>query len=400
MSTALASRLLAHLRSQQSQMVDLLKRLALLESPSLSPATQGPVFDLLASELASAGYRVRRLPGRATGGQILAVPAARRKEPRGRPARLQLVLGHADTVWEEGTLSRMPVAASDGRLSGPGVFDMKGGLVQAVFALRALAELGLEPPATPVVLVNSDEELGSDESIPVIVRLARRVQRVFVLEPSLGPEGKLKTARKGVGRYRITVHGRASHAGLAPEEGASAIVELAHLVLFLEGLNDRARGITVNTGTITGGVRGNVVPPEATAEVDVRVTSQADGEAITRAIVGLADAPRQVPGTRVEVEVLTDRAPLERTPRNRVLWEQALAAAGELGLPLAEGSVGGGSDGNITSRYTATLDGLGAVGDGAHADHEFVYVDRLPERAALLALLLLAPLPATVGEGA
>jgi glutamate carboxypeptidase len=367
-------------------MVDLLQRLTLLESPSLDPASQGPVFDVLAEALAGAGYQARRLPGKRSGGKLLASPVGR---PRGRG--FQLLLGHGDTVWEKGTLGRMPVAVADGRLTGPGVFDMKGGLVQGIFALQALANLGLEPPATPLFFINSDEEVGSEESTRTIRRLARCVQRVFVLEPSLGPEGKLKTARKGIGRFVITVHGKAAHAGLEPEKGASAIVEMAHVILRLQALSDPARGITVNVGVVHGGTRGNVIAPEARAEVDVRVLSQADGEAIERAILGLQATP-VTPGTRIEVEGSVDRPPLERTPRNVALFEQAVAAAGELGIALGEGMAGGASDGNTTSVHTATLDGLGAVGDGAHAVHEFVFVDRLPERAALLALLLLAPI--------
>jgi glutamate carboxypeptidase len=381
-----ATALLTHLRARQAEMVDLLRRLALIESPSLVPETQGPVFDLLTEALAGAGYRARRLPGtpgNGDGGQLFALPAARR---RGRGA--QLLLGHVDTVWEEGTLARMPVTLADGRLSGPGVFDMKGGLTQAVFALSALRELGLDPPATPVLFVNSDEEVGSGSSTRSIIRLARRVHRVFVLEPALGLTGNLKTGRKGIGRFTVTVYGRASHAGLAPEEGASAIVEMAHVILKLQSLADPARGITVNVGVVAGGTRGNVVAPEARAEIDVRVLTEGDGATIERAILSLQPV---TPGTRIVAEGAVDRAPLERTPRNQALFAQAVAAAGELGIALGEGTAGGASDGNTTSLYAATLDGLGAVGDGAHAVHEHVVVDRLPERAALLALLLLAP---------
>jgi glutamate carboxypeptidase len=383
MTPSLATTLLAHLRARQGEMVDLLSRLARLESPTLVPASQGPVFDLLAEALGQVGYRVRRLPGRTSGGQLLALPAGRR---RGRGA--QLLIGHADTVWEEGTVAQMPVALADGRRAGPGVYDMKGGLVQGIFALGALRELGLDPPATPVFFINSDEELGSEDSLRAIERLARRMRRVFVLEPSLGPEGRLKTARKGMGRFAVTVHGRASHAGLAPEEGASAIVEMAHVILRLQALNDLARGTTVNVGRVEGGVQRNIIAPEARAEVDVRVLTGANGEAVKQAFLGLQPV---TPGTRIEVAGTVDRPPLERTPRNQALFRRAVEVARELGIDLAEATAGGGSDGNLTSLHTATLDGLGAVGGGAHAVHEFVVVDRLPERAALLALLLLAP---------
>lgn len=376
-------RLLEHLRRRQDEMVELLWRLALAESPSTAPETQGAVFALLEEALEPAGYLVRRLPGRSSGGQLYAAPRRRRN---GR--RRQLLLGHCDTVWPLGTLAAMPVELRDGRLSGPGVYDMKAGLVQGIFALRALAELGLEPPLAPVVFVSSDEELGSDESTPRIERLAQRVARVLVLEPSLEPGGRLKTERKGIASFTVTVHGRAAHAGLDPEKGASAILEMAHQVLRLHALADPARGLTVSVGTLQGGIRRNVVPPEARAVVDVRMVRRDDAAAIEQAIRGLAPV---TPGTRLTVEGGLERGPLERTPRNRALWEQAREVGRRLGLQLEEGSAGGGSDGNTTSPFVPTLDGLGAVGDGAHAAHEFVWVDRMPERAALVAALLLEP---------
>jgi glutamate carboxypeptidase len=265
---------------------------------------------------------------------------------------------------------------------------MKGGLTQAIFALSALHELKLDTPIAPVFFINSDEEIFSVESTRAIQRLARHMQRVFVLEPSLGPEGKLKTQRKGFGCFTVTVRGKAAHAGLEPEKGASAILEIAHVIQYLHGLSNPERGVTVNVGVIQGGLQSNVVAPEAHAEVDVRVLTQADRAAIKRAI---ADLRPVTPGTRIEITDVIDRPPLERTPRNRELYQVAERAAQALGVDIGEGTVGGGSDGNTTSVFSATLDGLGAVGDGAHADHEFVYVDRLPERAALLALLLLAP---------
>jgi glutamate carboxypeptidase len=265
---------------------------------------------------------------------------------------------------------------------------MKAGLVQGVYAVRALRDLALEPPLAPVFFVNSDEEIGSVESSPRILRLARRVRRVFVLEPSLGPEGRLKTARKGVLRYRVTVRGRAAHAGLEPEKGASAVRELAHVVRELYALADPERGTTVNIGLIGGGQASNVVAPEAWAEVDLRVLHRKDAEAFDRALRGMAP---EVPGTRIEIDGGMNRQPLEPSSRNRALWQAAERCAGELGIELGEGTAGGGSDGNFTSEHAATLDGLGAVGDGAHAVHEHVVVDRMPERAALLARLMLEP---------
>jgi glutamate carboxypeptidase len=282
----------------------------------------------------------------------------------------------------------MPVRLEDGMLRGPGVYDMKAGLTQIVFALRALHALAIEPQVAPVVFVNSDEEIGSIESAEHIHRLAPQMNRAFVLEPSLGLSGKLKTARKGVGRFQITVHGRAAHAGLDPEKGVSAILELSHVIQKLFALNDSGRGISVNVGIIEGGTRSNVIAAESQAIVDVRVPTQADADEIEVAIRALQP---ETPGTHLEISGSMGRPPLERTPGNRALWRLAQEAARAIDLPLDEGVAGGGSDGNYTSLYTATLDGLGAVGDGAHADHEFIFVDSLVERAALLAALLTAP---------
>ena len=381
-----AREVLAWLAARQDEMVELTALLARLESPSRVPAAQGPVFDLLAEALAGSGYAAKRLAGRAGGGgQLLAAPPRDRRRMRGRP--LQVLLGHVDTVWPVGTLAAMPVELRGGRLYGPGVFDMKAGLAQGVYALKALAALGIEPPATPAFFVVSDEEVGSTESTRRIRWLARAAARVFVLEPALGPAGALKTARKGTGRFTVVVRGRAAHSGLDPERGASAIHELAGVVGRLAALADPARGVTVNVGVIAGGVAANVVAPEARAEVDVRVLRQADGAAVERAIRALSPG---LAGTAIEVRGGMVRPPLEPTPGNRALWHSACKAAMALGMPLAEGTAGGASDGNTASLLAPTLDGLGAVGDGAHAAHEHVEVARMAERAALLALLLAA----------
>jgi glutamate carboxypeptidase len=383
-SESIAQSLLSHLQQRQDDMAALLREVALMESPSLLPETQGPVLDRLGAELAAAGLEVRRLRGRTSGGQLLAVPP--RATRRGRPA--QLLLGHCDTVWPLGTLASMPVEVRDGRLAGPGVYDMKGGLVQGIFALRALRDLGLEPPLAPAFLINSDEEIGSGDSTRRILQMARRVRRVFVLEPSLGPSGRLKTRRKGALRFVVRVLGRAAHSGLDPEKGASAIHEMAHVILRLCALSDPERGVSVNVGVVSGGLRRNVVAPEARAEIDFRVLRMEDARAIESAVRGIASV---TPGTRIEVEGEMDRPPLEQTPGNRALWEAAARCAGHLGLELGEGTAGGASDGSFTSQIVPTLDGLGPVGDGAHAVHEHVEIARMPERAALLALLLLEP---------
>ncbi len=365
----------------RTPMLDLLQQLARMESPSHDAAAQLPVMERLSDELNALEFATWMRPGRSSGGFLYARPAERKRD---RP--LQLLLGHCDTVWPKGTLKRMPVSVRNGQVAGPGVYDMKGGLTQIIFALRLLREVGVELRVTPVVLINSDEEIGSHESQVMIRRLARIVDRTYVLEPSLGPDGKLKTARKGGGRFTVVVRGKAAHAGLDPEKGASAIVELAHVIQQLHALNDYERGISVNVGQIDGGIRPNVVAPESTAIVDVRVPTHADAARIEAHIKALKP---QTPGVALEIKGGIGRPPMEPTPRNRRLWRAARDAGSQLGLRLKEGTAGGGSDGNTTSLFTATLDGLGAVGDGAHATHEHLLAHGLVERTALLAMLLL-----------
>lgn len=390
-SHALPQRILGHLRGRRAEMARFLETLLAAESPSAAPESQAPVLALLTNALEAAGYRVRRVAGRASGGHLYARPRG-----RSRGAPYQLILGHCDTVWPLGTVATMPIRTEGDLLRGPGAFDMKGGLVQMVFALRALGELGLVPSVTPIVFVSSDEERGSPESARHIRRLARGADRALVVEPALGPEGRLKTARKGVGWFRVRVVGRSAHSGLEPEAGASAILELSHVIQALDALADPVRGITVNVGQVEGGLAPNVVAPEARAVVDVRVGTAEDGRWVEEAIAALR---ARTPGTRLEVEGGMHRQPMERTPRNRLLWEAARRAGEAMGLALEESAVGGASDGNLASPWTATLDGLGPVGDGAHAEHEYVRLDSLVERGALLVLLLLIPPLPAPGEG-
>lgn len=355
------------------------------ESPSLDPSTHKAVLDLLARPLRELDMEVRILPGRHSGGQLYARPCARH---RGAPA--QLLLGHADTVWPVGTLARMPLSRQGHCLRGPGVYDMKAGLSQMVFALKALRDCGVRPAVTPVVFVTCDEELGSEDSRFRIQLMARRVVRVLVPEPAAEPHGHLKTSRKGVGLFTLTVWGRSAHAGVEPEKGASAVVELARKILEIQDLNDPASGVTVNVGLIEGGTRANVVPERASATIDLRVPTMDAARTVTRR---LQDLRPSSPVFRLEVTGNLDRPPMEATPANRALWRQAREMGRLLGLELGESGTGGGSDGNLTSPFTATLDGLGAVGGGAHAEHEYVDLSRLPERTALLALLIAAPYP-------
>jgi glutamate carboxypeptidase len=380
--TAVAEKLRNWFEEHKLSWVGYLVKLLYAESPSLVPQSQGQVMMLLSEGLESAGYRVRHLPGESTGGQLLAVPE---KRTRGLP--YQVLLGHCDTVWPIDTLDEMPVTAETNRLRGPGVFDMKAGLTMIVHALLALRDLGEEPAVTPVVLITSDEEIGSGESRKIIERLARWSDRTLVLEPSLGVVGKIKTGRKGTGVYGILAEGRAAHAGLAPEEGASAILEMSHVIQELFALNDSSRGITVNVGTVGGGLRSNVIAPDSRAEVDVRVLNQKDAERVDTAINGIRPA---IDGVTLQITGGMERPPFENTPRNQALWETYRDLARRIGVELEEGTAGGASDGNYASQFCPTLDGLGAVGHGAHALHEHILVNQTIERNVLLALLLLA----------
>jgi glutamate carboxypeptidase len=380
---ARAQSILEYLAGQRDAMVEMLVSLASRESPTDVVGSQAAVQSQLSDALNELGFRVRHLPGRETGGHLFAVPE---KRQRGEP--MQMLIGHSDTVWPIGTLKSMPVVAENGAVHGPGTFDMKAGLVQGIFALRALRDLGHQPPATPIWLINSDEETGSPESKRYVELLAKHVARAFVLEPALGPEGHLKTARKGVGRFQVRIYGKAAHSGLDPTGGASAIHELTHVVQRLHALTDFERGVTVNVGVVRGGTRVNVIAAAAEAEVDVRILSVADGEAISKTIHGLEPLTL---GTSIEIEGGIEIPPLERTPRNRLLWRAATEAGRRLGIDLSEDISGGGSDGNTTSLFTATLDGLGPRGDGAHARHEHVEIESMVERAALLAELLMSP---------
>lgn len=375
--------LLGWLREREDAIRDLTVEMAAIESPSRNAAAQEPVRELLTAELSTRGFEVERLAGEEGCDHLLARPAG--FDPSGPT---QLLLGHFDTVWPVGTLESMPIEVRGEELHGPGVFDMKGGIAQALFAIDALRGLDADPECQPILMLVADEEIGSPNSRKWTVELAAVADRAFVMEPAYGPNGDLKTARKGIGRFTLTVAGVASHAGLAPESGVSAILELSRQVEALFELNDAERGITVNVGTIDGGLHPNVVAPEAVAQIEARVFTAADAEMIEAAIRGLEP---QTEGTTLTVEGAFGRPPMEGNAANLALWDTARAAAGQLGIEVADAQVGGASDGNLTSPLTPTLDGLGAVGDGAHADYEHLVVPRMPERAALLAMLLMEP---------
>ncbi len=362
--------------SQQPWLLETIESLVALESPSTDKAAVDRCGAELARRLTAVGARVQRLPRETTGDHILAELGCGESQV--------LLLGHFDTVWPVGQIERMPLTIRDGRLFGPGVFDMKAGIAIALVAARAVAELGLPAPRI-VMLWTTDEEIGSWTSRGAIEDEARRSAAVLVLEPSL-PGGAVKTRRKGCGTFTLTARGVSAHAGIDPAKGASAIHELAQQIVALEALQDPARGISVNVGTIRGGTRSNVVAEEATATVDVRVPTLADAERVEAALRHLR---ARTPGTSLHVDGAIDRPPLERSAHVVKLYDVARAVAAELGHELGEGGTGGGSDGNFTAALgVPTLDGLGAIGDGAHANEEHVDIAALAWRAALVAALI------------
>ncbi len=380
-------RILEHLQAHEEELIDLCSELVTIESPSPDATATRRVLDRLTPEFEQLGYRCRMSKPAESGGFLFARPASRRRH---RPT--QLLLGHVDTVWPLGTLRSRPWSVEDGVARGPGVFDMKAGVVQILFALRAVRDLDLDLPATPLVLINSDEEIGSRESTLAIDRLSRIASRAFVCEPGLGSSGAMKTARKGLAKYTITVDGRAAHAGLDPEGGASAILELSSVIQRLSDLTDRERDVTVNVGTIEGGIQANVVAPWSQAVVDVRVLTPEDAVSVDAAIRSIEPV---TPGTSITVTGGFGRPPMARTERNVALFEQARRIGTSLGMDLQEVTAGGGSDGNTTSQHTATLDGLGIIGDGAHAPGERIDLRNLAPRTALLAALIMEPLNGT-----
>ena len=358
-----------------------IRRFVECESPSEDRQAVERFQELLASELAPLG-RVRRHPGGTHARHL----SADLKLPGRRPSGRVLALGHGDTVWPLGTLARMPFRNADGRLWGPGVMDMKGGLAIFIAAVECLRELGIPAPHRVRLQVNSEEETGSPTSRALTETNARESLAVLVLEPGTGLTGKLKTARKGLGDYHVTVHGRASHAGVDFEAGASAVVELARQIEKIAGFTNLTRGTTVNPGVVQGGTRSNVVAAEATAHIDIRIARLRDAAALDKKFKSLRPFDRRC---RIEVSGGLNRPPMERTAGIQKLFRIARLQAASVGVDLEESSTGGGSDGNFTAACgIPTLDGLGVVGTGAHADDESLLVDRLADRTALLALLL------------
>lgn len=371
------------LKLRLPQMLSTVQRLVLAESPSLEKTPADRCCDILAVEWRKRGATVQRIAQKHRGDQLRITWWPERSRPAGQ----FLVLGHYDTVYSSGALAKMPFRVSGGKAYGPGIFDMKAGLTQALFALETLRQTNVSLLHRLVFLCTSDEEIGSDASRKLIETEARRSEAVFVLEPSLGPRGLLKTARKGVGEAELIVHGRASHAGLAPHEGINAIHELARQLQRVQEWNDLRRGVTINADIIEGGTRVNVIAERARTVLDLRALRVADMRRIERKLHGLRPI---LPGAKLEVHGGFNRAPLERKC-SAALFAKAKSLAAQMGLSLGECTAGGGSDGNLTAAVgIPTLDGLGAVGHGAHSANEHILINTMPARAALLAALLLS----------
>jgi glutamate carboxypeptidase len=368
-------------RRNADEAIGLIQTFVECESPSDSPADLARFHELLADSVSGIASVKKsgthsicefRLPGNAKAGNT---------------KRSQiLALGHGDTVWPLGTLKSMPFRNAEGRLWGPGVLDMKSGLVFFIFAMRALRELEIPVPHKVLLQVNSDEETGSRTSRALTEKNAKRSQTVLVLEPGTGLTGKLKTARKGIGGYQLTVRGVAAHAGVDFEKGASAVVELARQIEKIAGFTNRTRGITVNPGVISGGTRSNVIAAEAHAHIDIRIPRLRDAAPLQRKFELLKPFDRRC---TLELKGGLNRPPLERTKAIAALFQLARKLAKDSGVELEESATGGGSDGNFTGALgIPTLDGIGAVGEGAHATHESILIDRIPDRIALLAELV------------
>jgi glutamate carboxypeptidase len=375
--------ILAHLTARTPKLTGFLRELVECESPSGDSAAVNRLVDLFSSRVSDIA-RCRTLPGGPFGRNLLVtfnLPGPRKKQ-----AGRILAVGHSDTVWPVGTLASMPWRDEKGRFWGPGVLDMKAGLVFFVEAMRALRELDIPLRREVALWIVSDEEVGSTASRPITENLARESAAVLIPEPGTGMEGKLKTARKGVGDFTVKVKGKASHAGVDFSSGASAIVEIAAQIGRIATFTNLSKGLTVNPGVIGGGSRSNVVAAEAECEVDLRVARIRDYPPLERKFLALKPIDKRC---SIEVTGGLNRPPMERTPGVRALFQTAKRLAAEhLGVKLEESSTGGGSDGNFTAGIgVPTLDGLGGVGEGAHAPHESILKDRIADRSALLALL-------------
>lgn len=373
----------AHLRyfeQRRGEIVETIRHLVEIESPSDSKTAVDRIGALLAHRFEGLGGHAKFHLAQDFGNHLQVDFAS-------GPGKPVLLLGHLDTVYPLGTLATMPCRVGEGRLWGPGALDMKSGIGLVLHAIEGLQEWHANSLPRPVtVLFVSDEEVGSNSSRRITEALAKKSAAVLVLEPAYGLRGALKTARKGVGEYQLKVTGKAAHSGLDFEKGESAIAELARQITEITRLVDRKRGLTLNVGVVSGGTRTNVVPAEATALLDVRVARMKDAPAIDRKLRSLKAFNRKC---KLTISGGVNRPPMERTAGVAELYQKAAAIARQLDWKLEEAAVGGGSDGNFTAALgIPTLDGLGGVGEGAHASHESILISELPRRAALLAAMI------------
>ncbi|MFO7800619.1 M20/M25/M40 family metallo-hydrolase [Rhodohalobacter sp.] len=359
--------------------VDRLKKYVEAESPTDDFIQNRKLLHSIAEDFKELDYQVEWKESVLSAGQIICRPENSELQED------QLLIGHADTVWPVGTLDKMPWKIDDNVIRGPGVYDMKAGIVMMQLAVKIMKELDLKSKFRPVVMITSDEETGSRDSWNEIEKIAQSVNRVFVPEPSIGLEGKIKTERKGSGRYQIKVTGKEAHSGVEPEKGASAIVEMAHIIQKVDELNDYENGISLNVGLISGGKAVNIVPGECIIQVDLRYMKKSDGEEIDDKVKSIKPVLRK---TEVKVDGGLRRPPVVKNEKNQKLWKLAQNCAQELDLKIEEGSSGGGSDGSITSQFTATIDGMGAVGEGAHSPSEKILINETLDRAALLTAMV------------
>ncbi len=374
------SKTMTYLKAQQDDMVETLRRWVNHDSPTFNKEATDSMGQLIARTFEETGAHLQTHPQEKYGNHhtlIWRYPGATEQI---------LLLGHFDTVWPDGEAVRRPFRVENGIATGPGSNDMKAGLMMALFAMRSIQALSLKPAKNIALVLNSEEEISSPTSRPIIEAEAERSRYALVLEPAR--EGNLITWRKGIGRFEMAITGKAVHAGVEPEKGISAIEELARQILELHAMSAPQRGISVNVGVVNGGTRSNVVAAKAKALIDLRVKTQADGERMVKAILNLQP---KLPGADLEISGKLSRPPFEETPAGLLLFKKAQGIAAELGFKIGKIGTGGGSDGNFSAALgIPTLDGLGNVGSGSHALSEHTVVDTFPQRAALLAELMLA----------
>lgn len=366
--------LISYIDNKEEDFLQLFKQMIELESPTYNKSKVDQLVDFIEHFLKEQGVEVQRMKDDTFGDHLVG--------EWGDGEEQIMFLGHIDTVWEEGTINRMPFAVNGDRITGPGTYDMKGGVFQGLYALKVMNELKLKPKYKVVFVINTDEEVGTPNSRNIIAEYAKKCKYVFCAEPANLPNGAVKTFRKGVGSFQLEIEGIASHAGADPYEGVSAIHEFAHQVVYLESLADRKEETTVNVGVVNGGTRSNVLAANLTAEIDIRVSKISEADRIVPLIKNLKPIN---PRAKVTIHGDLNRYPMERTPEITALYEKVKALAKEQGFDLPVTGSGGGSDANITAALgIPSVCGMGVVGSGAHSEDEHCLLSYIPQRIALL----------------